>query len=174
MTRPLWLSNCSLSAPSKFKTFAATSASATRCKYAPVLAIAGSADSWLDIAVFWQVHSFLHRRLFGHDYNIPAHDTLRRLFVLLSFASIKRCFRDWLIALRAAGVLRLSDEEVLLRMTGGCATVASRAQVEPHCRATVCAMQTEVILAQVELRGHRVVMGTAQAHKHDACATSAG
>ncbi|MCS7324451.1 MAG: ISAs1 family transposase [Thermoflexales bacterium] len=155
-----------------------------------VIAVVGGADSWLDIAAFWQARPALHRRLFGHDYGTLAHDTFRRIFVLLPFASIQRCFRDWLAAMQAAGMLRLSEEEVLAAdgkvLRGSAERRTGKAALQ---MVTVYATQTGVVLAQdvvraetasneiaalpnvlaqVELRGHVVVTDAAHAQKPNA------
>ncbi|MFC1463749.1 MAG: ISAs1 family transposase [Candidatus Brachytrichaceae bacterium NZ_4S206] len=155
-----------------------------------VIAVVGGADSWLDIAAFWEARTSLHRRLFAHDSGIPAHDTFRRVFILLPFASFQRCLKDGLSAMQAAGLLRLEDDEVLaadgkvlrgshdpssgqaaLQMVTVYATkagvVLAQGVVRPEAASNEIAVLPEV-LKQVRLRGHVMVTDAAHTQKRNA------
>lgn len=156
-----------------------------------VVAVVGGADSWLGIAAFWQQRHALRKRLFSpeeSEYGIPAHDTFRRVFMLLPEATIQSCMEGWLSDLQAAGVLKLEAGEVLaadgkvlrgshderrgrraLSMVSVYATqagvVLSQAAVEQG--------ENEIrvlpeVLARVNLKGHIVVTDAAHAQRSNA------
>ncbi len=55
-----------------------------------VIAVVGGADSWLDIAAFWEARALLHRRLLIRDLQHTPHDPFRRIFILPQFGGIQR------------------------------------------------------------------------------------
>lgn len=154
-----------------------------------VIAVVG-ADSWLDIAAFWQARASLHRRLFARDDGIPAHDTFRRVFILLPLAGIQRGLQGWLSAMQAGGLLRLDADEVLaadgkvlrgsdnpsagqsaLQMVTVYATKARVVLAQGVARPEVGSNEIAAlpkVLKQVKLRGHGVVTDAAHAQKRNA------